>query len=105
MTSHGKLEFLISRAESIDAQSNQIKADRTSGGKPTSPGAVGTTAGLLISPGVEDVVSGVPPVQGEPGLLISPAYAGTLSAKATIAAVQRAFTDFIVGLLQVFSGW
>jgi hypothetical protein len=86
--------------QKINAKANAISAHP--GGKPRSPDA-DTIAGLLISPGAEDVGSVVPPVQGEPGLLISPAYAETLRAKARIAAEQMAFTDFIVSLsYQVF---
>ena len=99
-----ELETLICWAQAlylqkIDARANRISA--TAGGKPTSP----AIAGLLISPGGGGVGSDDPlPGQGAPGLLISPAYAGTLSANATIAAVQKAFTDFIVGLLFRLSG-
>jgi hypothetical protein len=59
---------------------------------------------MWISPGSEFVASGGGFEQGEPGLLISPAYAGTLSAKARTAAEQMAFTDFIVSLLIRFFG-
>ena len=65
---------------------NTVILDSVSGFDGTSAVA-GVTSGVLM-----------PPVTGEafPGVWMSPAYAGTLSAKARIAAAQIAFRDFMV---------
>lgn len=72
-------------------------------GVPASLGFVETTPGELISPDIGSVTTGASGAGlVKPGLRMSPAYAGTLRAKARIAAVQIALRVFMVFSSSVF---